>query len=82
MLMLYVKSGCPFCAMVIHKLEELGLEYDEKDIAESGVGEELVARGGKRQVPYLVDAEAGIEMYESAEIVDYLDQREVAKAQE
>jgi glutaredoxin 3 len=73
MLTLYVKTGCPYCAMVIHKLEELGLPYEEKNVADEGVADELILRGGKRQMPYLVDTEGGVEMYESADICDYLE---------
>jgi glutaredoxin len=73
MLTLYVKTGCAYCAMAIHKLEELDLEYEEKNVAEPGIAEELIARGGKRQMPYLVDTEKGVEMYESADIVDHLE---------
>jgi glutaredoxin 3 len=79
MLTLYVKTGCPYCAMVIHKLEELGLEYEEKNVADPGIAEELIARGGKRQMPYLVDSEAGVEMYESADICDHLEAQYGAK---
>ena len=75
MLTLYVKTGCPFCAMVIHKLEELELEFEEKNVADPGIAEELMQRGGKRQMPYLVDTDAELEMYESADIVAHLDQR-------
>ena len=75
MLTLYVKTGCPFCAMVLHKLDELALPFEEKNIADEGGSEELIARGGKRQAPYLVDAECNVEMYESADIVEYLDKR-------
>ena len=73
MLVVYVKTGCPFCAMVLHKLDELELPYEEKNISDDAIAAELVARGGKRMVPYLVDADAAVEMYESADIVKYLD---------
>jgi glutaredoxin 3 len=75
MLTLYVKTGCPYCAMVIHKLDELELDFEEKNVADPSVSEELVARGGKRQMPYLVDTDAGVEMYESADICDHLEAR-------
>lgn len=75
MLTLYVKTGCAFCAMALLKLDELGLEYEEKNIAETGIADELIARGGKRQVPYLVDTDAEVEMYESSDIVKHLDMR-------
>lgn len=72
MLTLYVKTGCPFCHRVIIAGEELGITFEEKNIADDAVAEELVARGGKRQVPYLIDAERGVEMYESDDIIEYL----------
>lgn len=48
------------------------MEFTLKNIADEGVADELIARGGKRMVPYLVDEETGVEMYESDDIVDYL----------
>lgn len=73
MLTLYVKTGCPYCAVVLHKLEDMQIHFEEKNIADQGVADELVARGGKRQVPYLVDNEHHVEMYESGDIVQYLE---------
>jgi len=72
MLILYIKTGCPFCAKVLDEVAILGLDPLLKNIADDSVAEELIARGGKRQVPYLVDEEKKIEMYESGDIVDYL----------
>ena len=46
--------------------------FEEKNIADDAVAAELIARGGKRQVPYLIDDERNIEMYESADIDKYL----------
>ncbi len=72
MLTLYVKTGCPFCAKVLETGKELGITFEEKNIVDDAVATELVTRGGKRQVPYLVDSERNIEMYESADIDAYL----------
>ena len=73
MLTLYVKTGCPYCGVVLNKLEELGLKFEEKNVSDPAVSEELVKRGGKRQMPYLVDSATGVEMYESKDIVEYLE---------
>ena len=73
-LTLYVKTGCPFCERTIEKLQDLGLSWQEKNIADAGVADELVARGGKRQTPYLIDSERGVEMYESEDIMQYLEE--------
>lgn len=72
MLTLYIKTGCPFCLKVKALAEELGIALKEKNIADNAVAEELIKRGGKRQVPYLVDLERGVEIYESRDIVEYL----------
>lgn len=72
MLTLYVKTGCPFCRRVLDAAEELSIAFDEKNIADDAVAAELIARGGKRQVPYLVDSDRGVEMYESDDIIEYL----------
>jgi len=72
MLILYIKPGCPYSAKVREAAQDLGIELHEKNREEPGITEELIARGGKRQVPYLVDEENDVEMYESDDIVEYL----------
>lgn len=72
MLTLYIKTGCPFCHKVLDAGEELSINFEEKNIADDATATELIARGGKRQVPYLVDTDRAVEMYESDDIVAYL----------
>ncbi|MDB5237288.1 MAG: hypothetical protein JWL88_390 [Parcubacteria group bacterium] len=72
MLTLYVKTGCPYCAKVLAAGEELGTEFDLKNVADPGIADELIERGGKKQMPYLVDDSTGTEMYESDDIIAYL----------
>lgn len=72
MLILYMRPGCPYCAKVFRVAEVLGVVFDERNINDPAVNAELLARGGKRQVPYLVDSERGIEMYESDDIIAHL----------
>ncbi len=69
---LYVKSGCAFCAKVLQAAEELGVSLDVRNVADPGITEELIAHGGKRQMPYLIDEEHNVAMYESDDIVSYL----------
>ena len=71
-LTLFEKTGCPFCIKVLKFAEENGIGLELRNIADDAVAAELVERGGKRQVPYLVDTERGVEMYESDDIVAYL----------
>jgi len=73
MLTLYVKTGCPFCAAVQAKIAELNLDVEEKDITDEAVAQELIERGGKRMAPYFVDIKQNVEMYESGDIIEYLE---------
>ena len=75
MVTLYVRTGCGYCAKVLRAGEELGITFTLKNVSDPGVIPELLARGGKQQIPYLVDSEKGVEMYESDDIVTYLHQR-------
>ncbi len=70
---LYYKPTCPYCQDVLRSAEKIGLELKLLNInSDPAIGEELVARGGKRQVPYLVDESSGTDMYESEDIIVYL----------
>ena len=71
-LILYVKTGCPWCQKVLDFASGEGIEFELRNIADAGIADELIARGGKRQVPYLVDEKSATEMYESADIIEYL----------
>jgi glutathione S-transferase len=81
MFILYFKPTCPFCQRVLQTAENLGVEFDLKDITESdAIADELIAKGGKRQVPFLVDTEKDVSMYESSDIIDYIKENKPAKA--
>lgn len=58
--------------MVLKKLEEDAIPFEEKNIADDNILQELIEKGGKKQVPYLIDGSRGVAMYESADIVNYL----------
>lgn len=73
MLALYYKPSCIFSRQVIATIARLDMEVELRDISTSPEHEhDLVARGGKHQVPYLVDEAEGVEMYEADAIVAYL----------
>ena len=74
MLTLYMKPTCPFCQKVIALIEEMKLDVEMKDIsADDAIRDELIEKGGKKQVPYLVDTDKEVAMYESDEIMDFLE---------
>ncbi len=75
MIDLYIKTGCPYCAVVLHKVEELGIDVNLKNTQDPQVVSDLIEKGGKQQVPYLVDKDGGVSLYESADIVEYLDRK-------
>jgi glutathione S-transferase len=53
--------------------ENLKVELDLKDISEDETArQELIEKGGKQQVPFLVDTEKDVSMYESSDIIDYM----------
>lgn len=74
---LYRLEGCPFCAKVEAKLEELGLDYEEHDVPRShSQRTEVEAISGQTGVPVLVDHSNGIEaLPESTAIIEYLDEQ-------
>lgn len=72
MLILYTQTGCPFCDMVRLVIERSGAKFEERNIADEKYLSELLDKGGKRQVPFLIDEERGISMYESSDIIAYV----------
>jgi glutaredoxin 3 len=72
----YVLPGCPFCAKVTSKLDELGLEYESHEVPRSHADRtEVKEITGQTEVPVLVDHENGIDgMHESDDIVRYLEE--------
>ncbi|WP_339103449.1 glutathione S-transferase N-terminal domain-containing protein [Haloterrigena salinisoli] len=84
MLELYQAEGCPYCANVREKLTELGVSYvvhnprlpgDEGgDVLNERTHRELTELGGEDQIPYLVDTEREEALYESDDIVEYLEE--------
>ena len=73
---LYELDGCPYCAKVTRKLDELGLEYESHMVPRShDERTEVKTVSGQTGVPVLVDNEHGVEgMHESDDIVEYLEQ--------
>lgn len=72
-LTLYYKPTCPFCHKVLSYMEQNGIECQMRNILEPGVRDELIAIGGKGQVPCLIID--GVAMYESDDIINYLRDR-------
>jgi len=73
---LYELDGCPYCAKVTRKLDELDLAYESHMVPRShDERTEVEAVSGQTGVPVLVDNEHGVEgMPESDDIVAYLEE--------
>ncbi len=74
-LVLYEFEACPFCRRVREALTRLDLEAVIRPCPKGGrrYRDELEALGGKQQFPFLVDPNRDCRMYESSEIVSYLE---------
>lgn len=73
MLTLFVKPFCQYCRKVLAYAEKNDLTIEIADIAKDPVkAKRLIELGGKRQVPFLIDHERGLWMYESADILEHL----------
>jgi glutathione S-transferase len=78
---LYSYEGSPFCRMAREVLCELEIPYLLHNVAQGSPRREgFIARSGKMMVPYLVDPNRGVEMFESAEIVAYLERTYAASS--
>lgn len=74
LLELYNFEASPYCRKVRERLNVLNLDVIVHSVAKNGIRRpELVALGGKMQVPYLVDPNTGAALYESADIITYLE---------
>jgi glutathione S-transferase len=73
-LKLYEFEACPYCRLVRETLTELALDADIYPCPKGGerFRPKVVLQGGKAQFPFLVDENTGVELYESADIIEYL----------
>ncbi len=72
---LYIMETCPYCVSVINFIKKKGLEIELVDIRDDRADRDFLKEvGGKVQVPALL-MEDGSFMYESKEIIDYINMR-------
>lgn len=73
MFTLYYKPSCSFCQRVLQMAENFNVELELKDVEENeDFKAELLEKGGQLQVPFLVDSEREVSMYEASDIIDHL----------
>lgn len=72
---LYAFEYSPFCRLVRETLCELELPYLLHNVGKKSLGRPAFAeRAGKVLVPYLIDPNTGVEMFESGDIIAYLEE--------
>ena len=70
---LYSFEASPFCRLVRETLCELELAYRLHNVAKGSPSRAaFIERSGKMQVPYLADPNTNVEIFESADTIDYL----------
>ncbi|MGF1737831.1 glutathione S-transferase N-terminal domain-containing protein [Photobacterium satsumensis] len=75
---LYQFESCPFCVKVRRAAKKMNLPLETVDAKQPGNEQTLLSGGGKRKVPCLrIENESGeiTWMYESNDIIQYLEQR-------
>lgn len=72
MLDLYILEHCPYCKKVMAFMDEHSIKYNKINTKEKMYEEALIKIGGKRQVPFLVDKDRNVQMYESSDIIEYV----------
>lgn len=73
-LTLYRLEGCPFCELVVDRLNELDITFESVWVEGLHSKRDEVKRvSGQRAVPVLVDETRGVTMAESERILEYLD---------
>ncbi|MCG8313600.1 MAG: glutathione S-transferase N-terminal domain-containing protein [Pseudomonadales bacterium] len=80
LLELYSFEASPFCRIVREKLCELEIPYLLHNVGKGSPSRPaFIERSGKMMVPYLVDPNTDTEMFESADIIQYLEDTYSAK---
>eukprot|EP00322_Chrysochromulina_rotalis_P006539 CAMPEP_0115856952 /NCGR_PEP_ID=MMETSP0287-20121206/15322_1 /TAXON_ID=412157 /ORGANISM="Chrysochromulina rotalis, Strain UIO044" /LENGTH=283 /DNA_ID=CAMNT_0003311151 /DNA_START=59 /DNA_END=910 /DNA_ORIENTATION=- len=73
-LVLYEYEGSPFCRKVREAalLLDIPIECRPCPGARTGFASDLAERTGRMTVPYLIDPNSGVEMFESEDIIEYM----------
>lgn len=69
-LTLYIKPTCPYCLKVTNFMAQNDITIKTKNVAIPAIRDELIAIGGKKQVPCLVHN--NVALYESDDIIEWM----------
>ena len=71
MIELYYSQTCPYCQKVINYFDSNRIKYELKDINNAENYEKLMKYGKISQVPFMIDTDNNIMLYESDKIIEY-----------
>lgn len=73
MLVLFQKEACPYCAKVRKFMSENNISFVSQASETGSPSRQLLKKiGGQDMVPFLMDTDKGVAMYESGDIIAYL----------
>jgi len=73
MILLFHREECPYCVKVRQFMSNNKISYTSIVSPPGSPSRKILNKlGGKEQVPFLVDTDVGEMMYESDDIVEYL----------
>lgn len=70
---LYILDSCPYCRKVMDYIDSKGIKYHKFDTSNKDNVLRLLSIGGKDQVPFLYDEDNDAKIYESDEIINYIE---------
>lgn len=70
---LFVLDTCPYCQKVIDFIKEHNIKFHKFDTTNNDNVLRLLSVGGKDQVPFLYNEDTNDKIYESDEIISYLE---------
>lgn len=78
MLILFHKEECPYCLKVRQFMSDNSVSYVSLVTPNGSESRKILEKlGGKQQVPFLLDTDHGEWLYESSDIIDYIEKNYV-----
>ncbi len=76
MLELFSMDSCPYCRKVKEFFKTHNIQYTERDVTNPEYAAELMKLGGKAQVPFLAVKDKNVFIYNSDDIIKYVQENE------
>ena len=76
MLELFSMDSCPYCRKVKEFFQTHNIKFVERDVTNPENAMELMKLGGKAQVPFLAVKDKNIYIYNSDDIIKYVQEKE------